>query len=121
MGGTVGAIFGPLLVSPSSRLALSLGLPELAGVFIVSLVIYLLSYLISQWGLRPEPMLLSKEIDARYEKQDPTNGNARPLSELLRVPGIIVAISVATSFPVCDGDDHGNHFLIHEASWTIAG
>jgi MFS family permease len=96
MGGTVGAIFGPLLVSPSGRMAVSLGFPELSGVFIVSIVLYLLSYLISQWGLRPEPLLLSREIDARYADQDASNGNARPLTKLLRVPGIIVAVAVAT-------------------------
>jgi MFS family permease len=96
MGGTVGAIFGPLLVSPSGRLATSLGLPELAGVFIVPTFLYLVSILVSQWGLRPEPLVLSKAIDAQYQESDPSNGNARPLAELLRVPGVIVAVGSAT-------------------------
>jgi MFS family permease len=96
MGGTVGAIIGPLLVAPSGRLAISLGLPELAGVFIISIILYLVSFLISQRGLRPEPMELSKAIEAHFKDDDPSNGSARPLAELMRVPGIIVAVSVAT-------------------------
>jgi MFS family permease len=96
MGGTVGAILGPLLVSPSGRLAIFLGLPELSGVFIVSMILYLVSIVISQWGLRPEPLELSKAIDAQNSNSDPSNGSARPLAELLRVPGVFVAISVAT-------------------------
>lgn len=96
MGGTVGAIFGPLLVSPSGQLAISLGLPEMAGVFVVAAVLFLASILVSLWGLRPEPMELSKAMDAQYQDGDPSNGGARPLSELLRVPGVIVAVSVAT-------------------------
>lgn len=96
MGGTVGAIIGPLLVAPSGRLANSLGLHELAGVFIISIILYLVSLLISQWGLRPEPMELSKAIEAHFKDDDPSIGSARPLTELMRVPGVIVAVSVAT-------------------------
>lgn len=96
MGGTVGAVLGPLLISPSGRIATSLGLSELAGVFIISILLYLLSFLISQWGLRPEPMELSKEINLQFDDQDASHEKARSLAELLRVPGIIVAVSVAT-------------------------
>lgn len=96
MGGTVGAVLGPLLISPGGRLAVSYGFSEMSGAFIVSVILYLLSFLIAQIGLRPEPMELSKAIDEDYADQDPSNGNARSLAELLRVPGIIVAVAVAT-------------------------
>lgn len=92
LGGTVGAVFGPLLVDPSSRWALAFGLPELAGPFAIGVALYLLGAAVVWLGLRPEPMEVAKRIAAAIPVEDQPTGEARPLKELLRQPAVIVAI-----------------------------
>lgn len=88
-GGTIGAVAGPLLVSPSSRLAVELGLDGLTGPIAVAVPLMMLAVLVAYFGLRPEPLELSRLID------DPaldTSGPARSFSTLLRQPGVVVAV-----------------------------
>jgi MFS family permease len=92
LGGTVGAIGGPLLVAPSSRWALGLGLPEMAGPFAVSVALLGLATLIVWLGLRPEPMHLSREVAALFPETDRTTGAARSIADLVRLPGVYVAM-----------------------------
>ena len=92
-GGTVGAVGGPLLVSPSSNWALSLGLPENGGPFVVAIILLFVALLIAQYGLRPEPMLLSQQIDAEYPDKNIKQDTARNIPKILRQPAVIVAMS----------------------------
>ena len=58
LGGTVGAIGGPLLVGPSGRLASLFGLNELAGPFFAAAVLFLAGSLVIFLLLRPDPRQL---------------------------------------------------------------
>ena len=92
LGGTVGAIGGPLLVAPSSRWALGLGLPEMAGPFAISVALLGLATFVVWLGLRPEPMHLSREVAALFPETDQITAVARPIAELVRLPGVYVAM-----------------------------
>lgn len=91
LGSTVGAILGPLLVGPSGRLALDNGLPELAGAYGIGLVTLLLAAVLIFSGLRPEPRDLAREL-ARLHQESSRPEGAHPLGQILRRPGVIVAM-----------------------------
>lgn len=92
LGGTVGAVGGPLLVDPSSNWALSLGIPENGGPFMVAIILFIVAGIIAQYGLRPEPMLLSRKIDAEYPEESIKQDTTRNTPTILRQPAVIVAM-----------------------------
>ena len=59
---TVGSVLGPNLLELSGNLGLSLGLPQLAGPYIVSVVVLLVAVAVMLAGLRPDPYLLSRDL-----------------------------------------------------------
>lgn len=92
LGGTVGAVGGPLLVDPSSNWALSLGIPENGGPFMVAIILFIVAGIIAQYGLRPEPMLLSRKIDAEYPEESIKQDTTRNTPTILRQPAVMVAM-----------------------------
>jgi MFS family permease len=93
IGGTLGAVLGPLLVGPSGRWALQIGMNELAGPFLVALVILALAALVTSAGLRPDPRDLGREIALRYPETVAHHGPTRSISRILRSPPAFVAVS----------------------------
>lgn len=59
--GTIGAVLGPNLLDASGALGLALGLPQLAGPYVVCLVALGLAALVLFVFLRPDPYLMSVE------------------------------------------------------------
>jgi MFS family permease len=92
-GGTIGAVGGPLLVGPSSRLAAALGWDELSGPIALGLPLLALSALITYAGLRPEPLDLSRQLESVGRLDATAAGPARPIRRLLTHPGILVAMT----------------------------
>ncbi len=84
---TIGSVAGPNLVGPGKALAHSLGLPELAGTFLFSLVGFVLAWLVVDRLLRPDPLLTARALDAearaerrRAQAPDPTvDGGGQPV------------------------------------------
>jgi MFS family permease len=95
LGGTFGAIVGPLLIGPVGNLARTLGMDELAGAYIATLILFAISSVVVFVGLRPDPRDLGKQVAAAYPDPAFTNvtGEARPILEILRQPATQVAIS----------------------------
>ncbi|MBS44409.1 MAG: MFS transporter [Nocardioides sp.] len=60
---TAGAVAGPNLVEPLGSLATTLGLPSLAGPFLLAAVAYAAAGLVLVALLRPDPLLLARELD----------------------------------------------------------
>ncbi|RAX45432.1 MFS transporter [Arthrobacter sp. AQ5-06] len=70
---TVGAVAGPNLIQPGTVVGLALGLPPVAGPFVISAAGLLLAIVLLFAGLRPDPLLLAREIAAREPAaQEPT-------------------------------------------------
>ena len=57
---TLGAVVGPNLVTPMGRIASALGLPALAGPFLLAAVAYLAAGLAITVLLRPDPYLVAR-------------------------------------------------------------
>jgi len=91
LGSTVGAIFGPLLVGPMGQLATWAGYPELAGAYIAGAAVLVVAALLIFWGLRPDPRDVGREL-ARIHPASIPQQEIRPLEEIVRQPGVIVAM-----------------------------
>ena len=90
--GTVGAVLGPLLVAPSSSWASSVGLNELTGPILVAVPLIGLSTIVTFLGLRPEPAQLAKEVEEEFPLPEVADQTVRPISQLIRLPGVYVAV-----------------------------
>jgi len=92
LGGTFGAVFGPLLVGPMGVIAHSLGLDELAGAYIATLVLFAIASVVVLIGLRPDPRELGREIAVQYPEETP-HGATRPILQILRQPAALIAVT----------------------------
>ena len=63
--GTVGAVLGPNLLNVSGNLALSVGLPQLTGPYLLAAVMLALAAGLLVLLLRPDPYLLARKLAAR--------------------------------------------------------
>ncbi|MCZ2829160.1 MFS transporter [Modestobacter sp. VKM Ac-2986] len=59
---TVGAVAAPNLVAPMGSLAAALGIPELAGPFLLATVAYALAAVVVSTWLRPDPLLTARTV-----------------------------------------------------------
>lgn len=67
---TFGAFAGPNLVGVMGNFATSIGIPALAGPFLLSGVAFILAGLVIFLKLRPDPFLLVKKMEAYKQKHD---------------------------------------------------
>ena len=93
LGGTVGSILGPLLVGPTGLWAFRIGFPELAGPYSIGLLLWGMASVLVFAGLRPDPRDVGRDLARLNPHTVPNLGRTRPLSGILRQPGVIVAIA----------------------------
>lgn len=93
IGGTVGAVFGPLLVGPMGRWAEGRGVSELAGPYLASMVLFVLAAVVIFALLRPEPRDIARQIAAHHPESAPHTGPTRTLRAILRQPPVLVAMT----------------------------
>jgi MFS family permease len=89
-GATAGAVVGPNLVSFASDAAGSIGLPRLAGPFLLPIVFVGAAAILSFILLRPDPYELADESSRHDQNEEPQI--AARLGELLRRPSVLAAI-----------------------------
>ena len=92
---TVGAVTGPNLIQPGAVVGQALGLPPVAGPFVISAVGLLLAVVLLFFGLRPDPLLLARELAAATAgNQDVRQPAPRPVNQpaalQARAPGSLV-------------------------------
>jgi MFS family permease len=92
LGSTVGAIFGPLLVGPTGRVAIAAGFPELAGPYGVGFAGLVLAALLIFAGLRPDPRDIGRDLARHYPDLVPLRAT-RALTEIVQQPGVLVAMA----------------------------
>ena len=94
LGGTFGAVVGPLLVGPMGNFVRSLGMDELAGAYLATLVLFVVSAVVVFAGLRPDPRDLGRQVAEQYPDLQATSltGEARPIFEIFRQPAALVAV-----------------------------
>ena len=93
---TIGAVAGPNLVTPMGNFAMTLGIPALAGPFILAAAAYLVAGLILFLYLRPDPFLVAKAIAIKQEEKVDLNRTAvnKPLQSKINRIGIFVGAMV---------------------------
>ncbi|MET3921804.1 MFS transporter [Arthrobacter sp. UYEF20] len=78
---TLGAVAGPNLVTPMGAVATALGIPALAGPFLLAAAAYTVAGLVLFVWLRPDPLLLATAISAQDRSEAAAAGDVAPASE----------------------------------------
>ena len=96
LGGTVGAIAGPLIADPSNQWGISLGFAEWSGPMGAGALLYALAAGIAYFGLQPEPSQVARQLEALYPEEKTTTRKIRPLMEIMRQPAVLAATAAMT-------------------------
>ncbi|MCJ7677120.1 MAG: MFS transporter [Anaerolineales bacterium] len=83
LGGTVGAVLGPLLVGPAGAWAERLGRRDLSGAYAVSGLMFLTAGVLIFAALRPDPRQVGKAVAALYPPAIKTTDGVRSLRVIL--------------------------------------
>lgn len=106
---TIGSVVGPNLVGPGKALAHAVGLPELAGTFVFSLVGFVLAWLVVDRLLRPDPLLTARAFDAAERAERSEQAGRRDRVEA-SVPSDVLQGGEAAADPTSGGvEDAPNH------------
>ncbi len=89
LGGTVGSVVGPQLITVSSQLAQNAGLSEWAGPYSVTALLFVLTAIFIFINLRPEPKRLAETV---AKSQPISNAEPRSLAVLFQQPQVLAAI-----------------------------
>jgi MFS family permease len=92
LGGTVGAIVGPLLIGPAGRAARSSGHDELSGALAVSVLFLAAAAATVLAALRPDPKVLGQRIADRDPQAAPSGEPLRGLGGVPRSPASFAAV-----------------------------
>ncbi|MET3684542.1 MFS family permease [Priestia megaterium] len=116
---TFGAVTGPNLVSVMGHFALSIGVPALAGPFILAAAAYILAGFVFFIMLRPDPLLIARAIEMNKQERDiqqsltnveqSTNKKGVAVGATVMVLTQIVMVAIMTMTPVHMG--HHGHGL----------
>jgi len=90
---TLGAVAGPNLVGVMGRFATSIGIPALAGPFILAAVAFILAGLVLLAFLRPDPLVVAKAI-AELQKDESHLSDANSKTIATNKRGIFVGATV---------------------------
>jgi MFS family permease len=97
LGGTAGAIGGPLLVGPAGALATGAGTSQLAGAFAAAVILLILAGVVVLAALRPAPVASVTDPTAAPEAGGP--GAAAPEVSRSTGPGSAAAAAPASGAP----------------------
>ncbi len=122
---TVGAVSGPNLIGPGEALGASIGLPELTGPFLFTVVAQSLAAALYLVALRPDPLRLAAAWRAVHAAEDERRGPARAAEGAgdhrpsIRLAVLAIALSHATMVSVMAMTPV--HLTAHGASLVIVG
>ena len=93
-GATVGAVLGPNLVAPAGSLAVAVGLPALAGAYLVPILLVSPAAILTFVRLRPDPYDLADTSDTDVGELTPGTTSLEWLFRRPHVPVAMVALIV---------------------------
>ncbi|WP_028612542.1 MFS transporter [Paenibacillus harenae] len=104
---TVGAVAGPNLVDVTGQFAISIGVPALAGPFILAAVAFILAGMVFFIFLRPDPFVVSKAItkasqpaDSQTMSSDKMNTRGLIIGATVMILTQIVMVAIMTMTPI---------------------
>ena len=92
IGGTVGSVIGPFVAGPAGGIVGSWGIDELAGAYLVSLVLFAIAVVVVFIGLRPDPREIGQQVAEKYPDTIIRSTVVRSVLEILRQPAALVAV-----------------------------
>ena len=92
-GSTIGAVTGPNLMGPSGNIAMSIGLPQLVGPYIIASITLILATILIFAFLRPDPYLLSVELADKEKIIGAKNSTKEALKYILENPKALFSLS----------------------------
>ncbi|MGV9666251.1 MFS transporter [Nocardia niigatensis] len=116
---TFGGVIGPNLATPTGNFAAALGIPHLAGPFLLAVPAYGAAAVVLALYLRPDPLLLARAMhsESRAAGLDSEPENARgtgiAIGALVMVVTQLVMVAIMTMTPV--------HMHAHGHGTTAAG
>ena len=90
-GATIGAVIGPNLAAPAGTIATAMGLPGLAGAYLVPVVFVGAAAILTVVSLRPDPYAIA-DGSSRHDQAGLDRSIAASLGSVLRRPNVPVAI-----------------------------
>ncbi|MGG0413373.1 MFS transporter [Peribacillus simplex] len=90
---TFGAVAGPNLVNVMGDFALSIGIPSLAGPFILSAAAFILAGLVLFVMLRPDPLVIARTIEASNQESN-RKQHSTGTEQIENKRGIIVGATI---------------------------
>ncbi|MFV0458566.1 MAG: MFS transporter [Actinomycetales bacterium] len=99
---TFGAVAGPNLVTPLGHLAVRLGLPALAGPFLLAAVAFAAAGLALVTLLRPDPLKLARSLEEEYPADpQPADPHKPSASVPAAGPGAYVGATIMVLTQIC--------------------
>jgi len=92
VGGTIGAVVGPFVAGPAGQWIKPFTGDELAGAYLVAMVLFALGAVVVFLGLRPDPREIGRELAAQYPQPEGAHGPARGILQIFRQPAAVVAL-----------------------------
>ena len=91
---TFGAVAGPNLVGISGQFALQIGIPALAGPFILAAVAFILAGIVFLVLLRPDPLIVARAIEEDNKMNESTHSEGKSTSLEGNKRGIVVGATI---------------------------
>lgn len=91
-GGVTGTILARLSAAPMGEFVVTLGMDELSGAYLTTLILFTLAALIVFTALRPDPRDIGRQLAEAHPSEVP-HGEARPISQILRQPAAATAVT----------------------------
>ena len=92
LGGTIGAVAGPLLVGPTGLLASRFGFHELVGPYGASILLFTIAAAIVLIWLRPDPSEIARQRSLQEQQSQEKVEVIRSFRKILSQPGVRIAI-----------------------------
>lgn len=92
IGGTVGSVVGPFVAGPAGGIVVAWGINELAGAYLVALILFAVAAVVVFFGLRPDPREIGKEVAEKFPEAVSGTGEVRGVFQILRQPAALVAV-----------------------------
>lgn len=92
LAGTVGAVFGPLLVGPAGHWAVAFQAKELSGAYAAGAILFFIAGVVIFLQLRPDPKDLSRRISDLFPETSPEGDVTRSIARILGQPAAGLAV-----------------------------
>jgi len=91
LGGTIGAVIGPLAAGNAGKIVIPWGINELGGAYFVMIFLFAIGAAVIFFGLKPDPRDVGRELAKLYPHARTGSGVVRTVMEIYREPAVRVA------------------------------